>query len=159
MVQFECPRVIHSLVSLIFGVHSVVSILLYAEKGKCCMWPVNKVEFILQKLASSLANDPIWMTQAYGMSLFPDCRKRKCCTWPVKKVEIRVAKIGFLGCKRSNLNTPGTYTQFCHNSYSITPSILTEMERTMRAASELSVPTAPFDSRTVPVLPHPVTFD
>ena len=50
MVQFECPRVIYPLVSFTFGVHCGVSISLYAGKGKCCMWPVNKVEIHLAKI-------------------------------------------------------------------------------------------------------------
>ena len=44
MVQFECPRVIHPLVSVTFGVHCRLPFSLHAGKGKCCMWLVNKVE-------------------------------------------------------------------------------------------------------------------
>ena len=50
MIQFECPRVNHPLVLFTFGVHWGVSISLYAGKGKCCMWPVNKVEIHFAKI-------------------------------------------------------------------------------------------------------------
>ena len=50
MVQFECPRVIHPLVSFTFGVYCGVSISQYAGKGKCCIWPVNKVEIHFAKI-------------------------------------------------------------------------------------------------------------
>ena len=72
MIQFECPRVNHPLVLFTFGVHWGVSISLYAGKGKCCIWPVNKVE-------------------------------------------IHFAKTGFVDCKWSNLNAPGSYTPWCHS--------------------------------------------
>ena len=49
MVQFECPRVRNPLVSFTFGVHCGVSISQYAGKGRCCMWPVNKVEIHIAK--------------------------------------------------------------------------------------------------------------
>ena len=42
MIQFECPRVIYPLVSFTFGVHCGESISLYAGKGNCCIWPVNR---------------------------------------------------------------------------------------------------------------------
>ena len=44
MVQLECPRVIHPLVSLTFGVHCGVPFPLDAGKGKCCMWLLKKME-------------------------------------------------------------------------------------------------------------------
>ena len=50
MIQFECPRVIYPLVLLTFGVHCGVSISLDAGKGKCCIWPVNKVEIHFAKI-------------------------------------------------------------------------------------------------------------
>ena len=49
MVQFECPRVTHPLVSFTFGAHCGVPFSLDAGKGKCCMWLVNKVEIHLAK--------------------------------------------------------------------------------------------------------------
>ena len=52
MVQFECPRVIFPLVSFTFGVHCSLPFFLYAGKGKCCMWPVKKVEIHLCKIRS-----------------------------------------------------------------------------------------------------------
>ena len=50
MILFELPRVIYPLVSFSFGVHCGVSISLYAGKGKCCMWPLNKVEIHSAKI-------------------------------------------------------------------------------------------------------------
>ena len=76
MIQFECPRVIYPLVLFTFGVHCGVPFSQYAGKGKCCMWPVNKVE-------------------------------------------IPVSKIGFVDSKRSNLNAPGSYTPWYHNSFGV----------------------------------------
>ena len=70
MVQFECTRVIHPLVSFTFGVHCGVPFSLNAGKGKCCMRLVDKVEN-------------------------------------------HFAKIGFVDCKWSNLNAPGSYTLCC----------------------------------------------
>ena len=42
-------------------------------------------------------------------------RKRKCCMWYVNNVKIYSAKMGFKDCKWSNLNTPGSYTPWCHS--------------------------------------------
>ena len=42
MDQFECPKVIHLMVSFTFGVHCVVPFSLHAGKGKCSMWLVIK---------------------------------------------------------------------------------------------------------------------
>ena len=53
MVQFECPRVIHPLVSFTFGVHCRVSFSPDAGKGKYCMWLVNKVEIYFSKICCS----------------------------------------------------------------------------------------------------------
>ena len=50
MVQLECPKVTHPLVSLTFGVHCGVPFPLHAGKGKCCMWLVNKVEIYFGKI-------------------------------------------------------------------------------------------------------------
>ena len=50
MVQFECPRVIHPLLLFTFGVIFWMSISQYAGKGRCCIWPVNKVEIQLAKM-------------------------------------------------------------------------------------------------------------
>ena len=52
MVQFECCKVIYPLLSFTFGVHCGVSlsISLYAGKGKCWMWPVNKVAIHIAKI-------------------------------------------------------------------------------------------------------------
>ena len=50
MIQFECPRVIYSLLLFNIGVHCGVSILLYAGKGICCIWPVNTVEIHFAKM-------------------------------------------------------------------------------------------------------------
>ena len=44
MVQFECVRVIHPLVSFSFRVSCGVPFSQHAGKGKCCIWLVNKVE-------------------------------------------------------------------------------------------------------------------
>ena len=44
MVQFECPKVIHTMLLFTFGVHCGVTLSLHAGKGKCCLWLVNKVE-------------------------------------------------------------------------------------------------------------------
>ena len=74
MIQFECPRVIYPLVLFNIWVHCWVSISLYAGKGICCIWPVNKVE-------------------------------------------IHFAKIGFMDCKWSNLNAPGSYTPCCYSIF------------------------------------------
>ena len=50
MGQFDCPRVIHPLVSLTFGVYCGVPFPLDAGKGKWCMWVVNKVEIYFSKI-------------------------------------------------------------------------------------------------------------
>ena len=50
MVQFECPRVKHPLVSFTFGSSVGCPFPLHAGKGKCCMWPVNKVEIHFAKI-------------------------------------------------------------------------------------------------------------
>ena len=50
MVQFECPRVIYPLVSFTFGSTLRCPFPLHAGKGKCCMWPVNKVEIHFAKI-------------------------------------------------------------------------------------------------------------
>ena len=50
MIQFECPRVVHSLVSFTFGFQCRTSLSLYAGKGKYCMWPVNKMEIYIPKI-------------------------------------------------------------------------------------------------------------
>ena len=53
IVQFECPRFIHPLVSLIFWIHCGVPFSLYAGKGKCCMWPSDghtKSEFRMLRI-------------------------------------------------------------------------------------------------------------
>ena len=54
MVQFECPRVIYSLVLFTFGVIFWLSISQYAGKGKCCMWMVNEVEIQFAKIGLGL---------------------------------------------------------------------------------------------------------
>ena len=65
MVQFECFRVVYSLVSFTFGVHCEMPFSQYAGKGKFRMCLVNEGEM-------------------YS------------------------AKIGFVDCKWSNLNAPGS---------------------------------------------------
>ena len=88
-IQFECPRVIHTLVPFSFGVHWGVPFSLDAGKGKCCMWPVNKVKINLEIWVSWTANGPIRMPQGHtplGVihfwgplwgALSSACRKRK----------------------------------------------------------------------------------
>ena len=51
MVQFECPMVIHPLVSFTFGVHCGVPFSLDKGKGKCCMWPARNVEIHFIKIS------------------------------------------------------------------------------------------------------------
>ena len=57
MVQFECLRLIYTMVSINFGVHFRVSLSLHAGKGKNCMWLVNKVEIPFAKIGFV---DSIW---------------------------------------------------------------------------------------------------
>ena len=51
----------------------------------------------------------------WGVSLSLHAGKGKCCMWAVNKVEIHFAKIGFMDCKWSNLNAPGSYTPWCYS--------------------------------------------
>ena len=55
MVQFECPSVIHPLLSFTFGVRCGMSFSLDAGKGKRCMrkWPPTKREPGVQKSVAS----------------------------------------------------------------------------------------------------------
>ena len=128
MVQFECPMVIHPLVSFTFGVHCGASLSLHARKGKCCMWLVNKVDtysacknrfcrlqmvqFECPKVMHPLMSSPFGVHCGVPFSLH--IGKGKSCIRPVKKLEIHFAKIGFVDCKWSNLNAPGSYTPCCH---------------------------------------------
>ena len=48
-------------------------------------------------------------------ALFSACRKREMLHVSVNKVEIYFAKIGFVDCKLSNLNAPGSYTPWFHS--------------------------------------------
>ena len=50
MVQYECPRVIHPLVSFTFEVRFGVPFSLDAGKWNCCMWLVKKVEIHFAKI-------------------------------------------------------------------------------------------------------------
>ena len=70
MVQFECPRVIHPLVSLTFGVHCGLSFSLHAGKGKCCIWAVNKVEIHFSKIGFMESK---WPTLNAPGSYTPKC--------------------------------------------------------------------------------------
>ena len=47
------------------------------------------------------------------MPFFLDAGKGKCCMWLVRKVEISIVKIGFVDCKWSNSNAPGSYNPCC----------------------------------------------
>ena len=40
--------------------------------------------------------------------------KGNCCMCLVNKVEIHLEKMGFMDCKWTNLNTPGSYTSLYH---------------------------------------------
>ena len=117
MVQFERPRVIYPLVLFTFRVHCGVSISLHAGKGKCCIWPVNKVEIHFAKIGFvdckwSNSNAPgsytLWCYSLLtfgvhcGVSISLYAGKGKCCIWPVNRVEIHFAKLGFVDCKWSN---------------------------------------------------------
>ena len=119
MVQFECPRVIHPLVSLTFGVHCGMPFSLYAVKGKCCMWPVNKVEIYLWKMGFmdckwSNLNAPgsytPWCHSLLGSTVgcpFLCMLEKGMLHMSVNKVEIYFSKIGFVDCWGSNLNAQG----------------------------------------------------
>ena len=37
----------------------------HARKGKCCMWPVKKVEIHITKIGLWIASGPIWMPQSH----------------------------------------------------------------------------------------------
>ena len=52
---------------------------------------------------------PLWS------ALYSAGRKRECCMWLINKVEIYFSKIGFVNCKWSNLNVPGSYTPWLHS--------------------------------------------
>ena len=49
MVQLECPKVIHPLVSFTFIVNWGVPFSIHAGKGKCCIWILKKGKFTLDK--------------------------------------------------------------------------------------------------------------
>ena len=48
-IQFECPRVVHYLMSLTFEGNCGVPFSLHAGKWECCMWPIEKVEIHFSK--------------------------------------------------------------------------------------------------------------
>ena len=70
MVQFDCPRVIHPLVSSTCA----VSFSLYAGNRKCCMWLVNKEEIHFAKLCIMVLlwtqNGQIWLPQGSYIACF-----------------------------------------------------------------------------------------
>ena len=70
MIQFECPRVIHPSVPFTFGVYCGVSISQYAGNGKCCMWPVNKLEIQFAKIGFV---DCKWSNSNAQGSITPCC--------------------------------------------------------------------------------------
>ena len=91
------------------------------------MWPVNKVAIHFAKISLvdckwSNLNAPgsytPWshslLEYKVGLSISLYAGKGKCCIWRVNKVEIHLAKIGFVECKWSNLNAPGSYTPWSH---------------------------------------------
>ena len=63
MIQFEGPRVMHSLVPFPFEVCCGVPFSLHAGKGKCCMWVWTNRKSTLQKKVLMIRNGPIWMPQ------------------------------------------------------------------------------------------------
>ena len=76
MVQLECPRVIHPLLSFTFGFHYGVPFPLHAGKGKSCMWLGNKVEIHFPKMGfidghTSLSVIHFWVPLHSG--------KTSCC--------------------------------------------------------------------------------
>ena len=50
-----------------------------------------------------------------GVSISLYVGKGNSCIWPVNKLEIHFAKMGFVDCKCSNLNAPGSYTSWSHS--------------------------------------------
>ena len=54
-----------------------------------------------------------YIVACVAISLYAE--NRKCCMWLVNKVEICYGKVGFIDCKWSNLNAPGSYTPWCHS--------------------------------------------
>ena len=90
---------------------------------------VNKVEIYSSKIGFvdskwSNLNTPGSCTPSFIHFLgqlwdgpFSACRKREMLHVVGNKVEIYFSKIGFLDCKWSNLNTPGSYTPWCHSFF------------------------------------------
>ena len=50
-----------------------------------------------------------------GVSISLYAGEGNCCIWPVNEVEIHFAKMGFVDCKWSNSNAPGSYTPWCYS--------------------------------------------
>ena len=100
---------------------------LHAGKGKCCMWLVEKVEIHFAKMGFvdckwSNLNVPgsytPWSHSLLGSTVgcpFPCMQEKGMVHLAFEKVEIHFAKIGFVDCKWSNLNAPGSYTPWCHS--------------------------------------------
>ena len=59
MFQFECQIVTYHLVPFTFGFTEGCYFPLHAGKGKCCMWPVKKVEIHFAKIGTLTPYDPI----------------------------------------------------------------------------------------------------
>ena len=120
MVQFECPRVIHPLVSFTFGVHCGVPFLYMQEKGNAACGLLIKWNSFCKNRFCGLQMVQLECPRViYPLVLFTfgvycgvpfslHAGKGKCCMWPVKKVEIPASKKGFVDCKWSNSNAPGS---------------------------------------------------
>ena len=125
MVQFECHRDTHPLLSFNFGVHCGLSFFLDAGKWKCCIWTANNMEIYFTKIGFldckwSNLNAPgshtpwchSFLGSTEGCPLL--CMQEKGLLHVAcEKVEIYSSKIGFVDSKWSNLNTPGSYTPWC----------------------------------------------
>ena len=59
-----------------------------------------------------------WSHSLLGSAMgcpFPSMQEREMLHLTCDKVEIHFSQIGFLDCKWSNLNAPGSYTPWCHS--------------------------------------------
>ena len=101
---------------------------LYSGKGKCCMWLINKVEIDFARAGfvdckwSNLNAPGLYLLWSHspagvynGVAFLLYAGKWKSCMWLVNQEEIHFAKVGFMDCKWSILNAPGSYTLWSHS--------------------------------------------
>ena len=97
------------------------------QEKECCIWIVIKVKIYFQNMGFI---DSKWSNLNAPGSYTPCChsllgsivgcpflcmQENGCCMWLLNKVETHFAKVGFVDCKWSNLNAPGSYALWCHS--------------------------------------------